>query len=205
MKKSPWTMAALVVALVSLGALPATAAMKGMGEMGSRYGGPVYDGPPALTVTASLVKAGGGPENFSIATALTSMVGPNLVGAEVKKLTRQYGKARVGSWITVFNFAVSDALQKATAAGVTLPEGNLSGKALAATLVKAGLDKKGTFYTEYLLDKAVTHKIHMAVMDDIDAKYGVQKDEDYHRITNQAMADLAHALGAKTVKVASLH
>ena len=94
----------------------------------SRYGGPVYTGAPALAVTASLVQAGGGPGDFSIATALTSMVGPTLVTAEVGKLTKQYGKARVGSWITVFNFAVGDALKKATAAGVTLPDGDLSGQ-----------------------------------------------------------------------------
>lgn len=204
MRTGLWVSALALAA--SLAGAPAQAAMKGHMKMDmSRYGGPVYTGPPALTVTASLVKAGGGPDDFSIATALTSMVGPQLVKAEVGKLTHQYGKARVGTWVAVFNFAVSDALKKATAAGVTLPEGDLSGKALAATLVKAGLDKRGTFYTEYLLDKAVTHNIHSAVMDDIDAKYGVKADVNYHRITNQAMVDLAHALGAKMVKVASLH
>ena len=195
------SLAAVVV--LAFGGAPAQAKQMKM-DM-SRYGGPVYKGAPALAVTASLVQAGGGPEDFSIATALTSMVGPSLVKAEVGKLTKQYGKARVGSWITVFNFAVTDALKKATAAGVTLPEATLHGKALAATLVKAGLDKKGTFYTEYLLDKAVTHNIHEGVMEDIDTKYGAKADTDYHRITNQAMVDLAHALGAKSVKVARLH
>ena len=203
MKKLGLALTAVAAAAVCLGAPSAQA--KTMRMDMSRYGGPVYNGAPALAVTASLVQAGGGADGFSIATALTSMVGPDLVKAEVGKLTKQYGKARVGSWITVFNFAVTDALQKATAAGVTLPDATLSGKDLAATLVKAGLDKKGTFYTEFLLDKAVTHKIHEAVMGDIDTKYGAKADTDYHRITNQAMVDLAHALGAKTVKVASLH
>jgi hypothetical protein len=178
--------------------------MSMMREM-ARYGGPVYTGAPALNVTASLVKAGGGPSDFSIATALTSMVGADAVNGEVKKLTKQYGKARVGSWITVFNFAVGDALTIATKAGVTLPEGNIQGADLAKTLVTAGLDKHHVFYTEFLLDKAVTHKIHMQVMDDIDDKYGAKADTDYHAITNQAMVDLAHALGAKQVKVAKLH
>ncbi len=171
----------------------------------SRYGGPVYTGKPALAVTASLVKAGGGPDNFSIATALTSMVGAATVNAEVGKLTTQYGKAKVGTWITVFNFAVTDALGIATKAGVTLPDATLSGKALATTLVTAGLDKHNTFYTEYLLDKAVTHGIHDQVMDDIDAKFGAEADASYHAITNQAMVDVAHALGAKKVKLAKFH
>jgi hypothetical protein len=171
----------------------------------SRYGGPVYSGTPALAVTASLVKAGGGPANYSTAKALTAMVGPKLVTAEVGKLTKQYGKASVGSWLTVFDFAVKDALKIATGAGVKLPDGPLSGHKLAATLVGAGADKDGTFYTEFLLDKAVTHKIHMQVMEDIDSKFGEPADKNYHRLTNQAMVDVAHALGVKSVKVASLH
>ena len=204
-----------VAATVVLPGLAANAAMEhhmsmkhhmAMGHMDmSRYGGPVYTGAPALNVTASLVAAGGGPAHFSIATALTSMVGAKLVTGEVGKLTKQYGKARVGQWVTVFNFAVDDALKIATKAGVKLPDGDIKGKTLAVTLVKAGLDSKGTFYTEYLLDKAVTHKIHDAVMIDIDNKFGARADTSYHSITNQAMVDLAHALGAKTVRVASLH
>ncbi|MGI4789701.1 MAG: hypothetical protein ACRYFS_12720 [Janthinobacterium lividum] len=198
---------AVAAALLSVGAAQAQAPMPGMKNMAekSRYGGPVYSGAPALAVTSSLVKAGGGPANFSTATALTSMVGPKLVTAEVGKLTKQYGKASVGSWLTVFDFAVADSLKIATAAGVKLPPATLSGHKLASTLVGAGADSTGTFYTEFLLDKAVTHKIHMQVMEDIDAKYGEPADKNYHRVTNQAMVDVAHALGAKSVKVASLH
>ncbi len=191
--------------LLAAGMAQAKAPMNGMNMDKSRYGGPVYSGAPALAVTASLVKAGGGPAHFSTATALTSMVGPKLVKAEVGKLTHQYGKASVGSWLTVFDFAVKDSLKIATAAGVKLPAGPLSGHKLAATLVGAGTDKSGVFYTEFLLDKAVTHKIHMQVMEDIDSKYGEAADRNYHRVTNQAMVDVAHALGAKSVKVAPLH
>jgi hypothetical protein len=175
------------------------------GVMVARYGGPSYGGKPALTVTASLVEAGGGPENFSIATALVSMVGEDLVKAEVAKLTKQYGEEKVKTWIEVFNFAVKDSLRIATEAGVKLPKGDLKGKKLAETLVMAGLDKDGTFYTEFLLDKAVTNAIHHKVMDNIDAKFSIEADGVYHQITNQAMYDLAQALGAKKVKLASFH
>jgi hypothetical protein len=175
------------------------------GVMEARYGGPSYGGKPALEVTASLVMAGGGPENFSIATALTNMVGEKLVTAEVEKLTKQYGAEKVKTWIEVFNFAVKDALRIATEAGVKLPEGKIKGKKLAETLVKAGLDKDGTFYTEFLLDKAVSNAIHHKVMDNIDAKFSVEADGIYHQITNQAMYDLAQARGVKKVKLASFH
>ena len=69
----------------------------------------------------------------------------------------------------------------------------------------AGLDKKNVFNVEFLLDKAVTHDIHETVMDDINKKYGGEADADYHRITNQAMYDVAQALGVKNVKLANFH
>ena len=197
-----------VLAGISMGLLacvgPALAAGHGM-KMGSRYGGPVYSGPPALSVTAAYVRAGGGPANFSTAKALTSMLGPKLTQAEVAKLTRQYGKAKVASWLKVGDFAVTDSLKIATAAGVKLPQPTLSGRKLAETMVKAGLDKDGTFYVEYLLDKAVSHKIHDQVMNDIDEKFGAPADASYHAISNQAFVDAAHALGYKNVKLAKFH
>lgn len=171
----------------------------------SRYGGPAYTGKPALNVTASLVAAGGGGKSFSAAKALTAMVGKDLVNKEVAKLTKQYGAERVKNWLAVFDFAVADALKIATNAKVKLPAANLKGKQLAAALVTAGLDKDNTFYVEFMLDKALSHGIHEQVMNDIDAKFGAEVDADYHRITNQAMYDLAQALGVKQVKLAEFH
>lgn len=179
------------------------------GKMMSRYGGPIYSGAPALAVTASLVAAGGGPAHYSTATALTSMVGKALVTAEVKKLSAQYGAANVTQWLKTFDFAVGDALKIATAKGVKLPapDPKLTGKALATTLVSAGTAPDGTFQIEFLLDKAVSHAIHVQVMDDIDANaaYGKQVDLQYHEISNQAFFDVAQALGAKSVKLSPLH
>jgi hypothetical protein len=45
----------------------------------------------------------------------------------------------------------------------------------------------------------------MATMVDIDTKAGHGVDETTHRILNQAMYDVAQALGMKDVKLASLH
>jgi hypothetical protein len=171
----------------------------------NRFGGPVYNGAPALAVTASLVEAGGGAENFSIAKALTAMGGEELVKTEVEKLTKQYGAEKVQSWIMVFDFAVKDALRMATEAGVKLPKGKLSGKKLASTLVTAGLDKSHTFNTCSMLDKAISHKLHVGAMESIDKKFGAEANANYHTITNQAMYDFAQALGMKKVKLSSLH
>lgn len=177
------------------------------GTMHGRFGGPVYSGAPNLAATASLVAAGGGAADYSTAKALTSMVGSDLVNAEVKKLTKQYGVADTTQWLKTFDFAVKDSLKIATAAGVKLPEPPLSGKPLAAALVKAGTTDQGTFEIEYLLDKAVSHKIHVQVMNDIDAAPGFGKRNDlmYHVISNQAFYDMAQALGATSVKLSAIH
>ncbi|MBC5825285.1 MAG: hypothetical protein GIW99_02835 [Candidatus Eremiobacteraeota bacterium] len=78
---------------------------------------------------------------------------------------------------------------------------------MASTLVQAGTAKDGTFETELLLDKAVSHKIHVAVMNDIDANKDFRKaaDLNYHLISNQAFYDLAQALGAKNVSLSPVH
>ena len=177
------------------------------GMMYGRFGGPVYTGAPALAVTASLVAAGGGAANYSTATALTNMLGADTVKAEVAKLTKQYGSDKTTMWLKTFDFAVKDALKIATAAGVSLPASTMSGKDLALTLVKAGTAPDGTFQIEFLLDKAVSHKIHVQVMNDIDKdpSFGKAADLNYHLISNQAFYDVAQALGQTKVKLAPLH
>ena len=193
----------LIFSLSSL-MLASLAGAQGM-QMKSRYSGPVYGGKPMLKVTAALVNAGGGPANFSTAKAVTAIAGEKLTNAEVAKLTKQYGEDKVGEWIKVGDFAVADALKIATAAGVKLPSSKTTGKALGAQLVKLGLDKTNTFYVEFMLDKLLSHGIHDKVMDDIDAKFGQAADASYHKISNQAYYDLAHALGMNKVKLADFH
>ena len=171
------------------------------------FGGPVYDGAPALAATAALVQAGGGAEHFSFAQALVAMLGEKTVNAEVAKLTKQYGKKDVDGFLNGMTFAITDGLKRATEAGVKLPDApaDLKGVKLARTLVQAGTAPDGTFWAGYLFDKAISHKLHNQVMVDIDVKYGHGADQNTHKILNQAMYDVAHALGDTHVKLASLH
>jgi hypothetical protein len=206
---------ALVASLAGAASIAAAAPMDSgqdtsmNGMMHGRFGGPVYDGAPALNVTSALIAAGGGASNFSTAKALVSMLGADTVNAEVAKLSKQYGSDEVTGWLKTFDFAVADSLKIATAAGVTLPapSSDLTGVTLAKTLVTAGTASDGTFQIEFLLDKAVSHKIHVQVMNDIDANPDLGKLADlrYHEISNQAFYDVAQALGATNVKLAGLH
>jgi len=215
-KKSlvPFLAAAALMASPIAGLAQSSPAPDSMGSMSSMpmHGlppgadGPVYTGAPDLDATAALVTAGGGAADFSIAKALTAMVGPDLTNGEVDKLTKQYGKEAVGNWIAVFDFAVQHAAATAVKAGVKFPTppADLSGKTLAARLVTVGAGN-GTFNTGTMLDHLVTHGIHVETMNAIDAKFSPKLDGDYHKITNQAMYDLAQALGAKSVALASFH
>lgn len=170
------------------------------------FGGPSYHGEPALAVTAALVEAGGGADNFSFAEALVAMLGEETVNAEVAKLISQYGEAEVNTFIAGMDLAIGYSLDRATNAGVSLPEpAKLTGIELARALVNAGIARDGTFWSGYLFDKAVSHQIHNQVMLDINASAGYDADRTTHKILNQAMYDVAQALGMDRVKLAELH
>lgn len=187
------------------GPAPAPAAQAGSGT--NMFGGPIYSGAPALNVTAALVKAGGGAENFSFAKALVSMLGEKTVNAEVAKLTKEYGQEQVHTFITGMDYAVKDGLKRATEAGVKLPAApaDLHGVALARTLVTAGTAPDGVWWSGYLFDHALSHDLHNQVMEDINTNVSTQADQTTHKILNRAMYDVAHALGHRHVKLATLH
>jgi hypothetical protein len=166
--------------------------------------GVTYTGAPDLQVAISLVTAGGPPGSFSITKALASLVGQSAADAEVAKLTKQFGSDNVSSFVTVQNFAIDDAVKLATAAGVKFPQPHLTGTALAKRAVALGV-VNGTYYEGTQLDHLVTNKIHEAVMDDIDKKFGAAADANYHRIADQAHYDLAQALGVTSVGLAPYH
>jgi len=113
----------------------------------------------------------------------------------------------VTGFINGMTFAVKDGLKRATEAGVTLPAApaDLKGAKLASTLVVAGTVPDGTWWSGYLFDKALSHDLHVKVMQDIDVAVGHGADENTHKILNQAMYDVAQALKMKDVKLASLH
>ena len=157
-----------------------------------------FTGGPTLPLTLSLVAAGGGPSSFST-PKLVGVLAGDQASAEVAKLTQQYGAQNVKSFLTVFDFVIDDSLKIVTEKHVALPSSPdpspADGKALSAALYQAGIDADGTFDVEYMLDKLVTHGIHVQVMDDIDAKYGRKADANYHIVLNQAMTDLKAAYG----------
>lgn len=155
----------------------------------------VYTGAPALPVTLSMVIAGGGASNFSTVTLLRTLTGSQF-DAEVAKLTRQYGKEQVAQFLVTFDFVVNDSLAIVKSKNIALPSqpnpDPKDGAALAKALWGAGQTGQG-FNVEVMLDRAVSHPIHEQVMTDIDKKYGLAADAQYHAILTTAMHDLAGA------------
>jgi len=86
--------------------------------------------------------------------------------AEVASLKQRFGDEKVGNFVKVFDFVVADSLKIVTEKHIALP-------------------------AKVMLDRAVSHPIHDQVMTDIDAKYGIAADADYHAVLTQAMNDLA--------------
>jgi len=173
---------------------------KAKGDTARFSSAPVYTGAPALATTVAMISAGGGASSFD-STKLVGFLAGDKTSAEVASLQQKFGADNVKSFLDVFNFVVNDAVAKVTAAKVALPDtpspaASEGGKALAAALYTLGVNKNtNKFDVEYMLDALVTHPIHVAVMDDIDAKYGKTADANYHAVLTQAMTDLKAVYG----------
>lgn len=205
MKSTSWT-SWILLAISVLVSTPVAARSHRAAE--NEFGGPVYAGPPDLVTTGSFISAGGGPAVYSTRTALSAIVGPQLIDPELQTLRKQYGEAAVTSWFRTFDFAIRSAADQAAAAGMTFPLASPThtGKALFAALLQDGTDAGGTFWTGTMLDKLVSHSIHVQTMTNIDASLGADADANYHKITNQFMYDVAVQLGlGDTVKLAPDH
>ncbi len=190
--------AVLAVVMASIGTGIASAKlMANVIDAPTRFSGSccIYTGAPALAVTLSMVEAGGGPSSFSTVTLLKTLTGSHF-DAEVAKLTNQYGKAQVAQFLKTFDFVVDDSLKIVGEKKIALPAqpnpNPKDGEALAGALWAAGQTGEG-FNVEVMLDRAVSHPIHFKVMSDIDAKYGLAADAQYHAILTTAMKDLASA------------
>jgi hypothetical protein len=177
--------------------MPVDAAQKWLPQVvdqPTRFSDPgVYVGKPALPVALSTIIAGGGPSNFKTLMLVRALAGSKS-DAETAFLTKKFGSLKVGDFVTVFQFVVSDWLKIFKAKGIPLPPvpspDPKNGQALAGALWAAGQTGHG-FNVEVMLDRAISHPIHMQVMNDIDAKYGLSSDANYQVVLTQTMTDLA--------------
>jgi len=157
-------------------------------------------GAPNLALTAAVVTAGGGPTAFDAQKLVGDLTGNGPVTqTEMASLTKKFGPDNVASFEKTFDYVITDSLAQATTAGVALPATPLpdpaDGRALASALYTAGVAPHGGYDVEYMLDSLVSHVIHVAVMNDIDANpdLGPKADANYHAVLAQTMLDLKNA------------
>lgn len=160
----------------------------------TRFSAPgVYTGQPQLPLTLSMVVAGGGPGHFETVTLVKVLAGSK-TDAEVAALKKKFGDQAVAAFVTTLAFAVEDSLRIVKQKGIALPStpdpNPQNGEALAGALWAAG-QTGHSFNVEVMFDRTLSHGIHIQVMKDIDAKYGIAQDADLHAVLNQAMHDLA--------------
>jgi hypothetical protein len=171
--------------LAGMLAAPASAGWKGP---------TTYIGTPDLGLTAELVAAGGGPAHFDSKKLVGVMAGKNTPAA-LTYLTQRYGAADVNAFFETFTYAVNDSLHYATAKGIALPPAKVpSGPVLTQQLFAAGTMPNGKYDVGYMLERLVSHPIHMWVMWDINRQpnLGRKTDETFHIILTDAMHKLAN-------------
>lgn len=196
------TLTAAVAALLVSSGVALAAMMPNVVDKPTRFSGSccVYTGAPALPVTLSMIEAGGGPKDFKTLALVKTLAGAK-TDAEVASLTKKFGAEKVGNFVKVFEFVVDNSLYIVGEKGVALPTkpnpDPKDGKALAEALWDAGQTGNG-FNVEVMLDRAVSHPIHDEVMTNIDKKFGIGADADYHAVLDQAMHDLASVYGFKS-------
>lgn len=156
--------------------------------------------PPTLALTAALIATGGGAGTFDAQKLVGTLTGNGpATQTELADLTKSFGPGNVASFVKTFDFVVTDALNQFTTAGIMLPAtpspDPTDGKALATALYAAGVMPRGGFDVEYMLDSLVSHVVHVAVMNDIDADpaLGPKADANYHQVLAQFMRDLKTA------------
>lgn len=190
-----------VAALISIallapmsGAAASTVWMPNVIDSPTRFSAPgVYTAAPDLPLTLSMILAGGGPEHFATVPLVTVLAGAK-TSAEIAVLKKKFGDQAVAAFVTILPFAVDDSLRIVKQRGIALPSAPhpnpQNGEALAGALWAAG-QTGHSFNVEVMFDRTLSHDIHIQVMRDIDAKYGIAQDADLHAVLNQAMHDLA--------------
>ncbi len=197
MHETPFSVAAVIsVALLApiSGGAANTIWLPNVIDSLTRFSAPgVYTGAPDVPLTLSMTLAGGGPEHFATVPLIKILAGSK-TDAEVAALREKFGHQAVQAFVAILPFAVDDSLRIVKQKGIALPSkphpSPQDGEALAGALWAAG-QTGHSFNVEVMFDRTLSHDIHIQVMKDIDAKYGIAQDADLQAVLNQAMHDLA--------------
>jgi hypothetical protein len=156
-------------------------------------GDTVYHGAPNLTWTAELIAAGGGAQHFDARRAVAVLAGSR-APETLAYLRGRYGARNVDGFFRTLTFDVDDAVRIAGQHHIALPPVHepVDGRLLSSELYHAGVMPNGRYDVGYMLERLLSHPIHMYVMWDShnDPAIGKRTDEMFHIILTDAVIRL---------------
>ncbi len=160
--------------------------------------------PPAIDLTSSLISSGGGAGSFSMVRAFGNMLGSNAMSSELASLNARYGSRETAQFVRTFDFAISDAWRRFGSDNMAVSQtGERSGRQLASGLVRSGLDTRGAFQIDQLLDATLSPTVRGQVEADIRSRYGADGQSTFRLVADRFFFDLAQRLGQNDVSLAS--
>lgn len=154
-----------------------------------------YMGAPDLALTSAMLTAGGGAATFHATTLLGVLAGPH-TSAEMKSLTRRFGKARVAQFASTYDAFVSRAVTIVQDRKIDVPAPSPAlthnGWMLSASLRHAGVMPDGRFDVGYMLEHLLSRPMHKALMTQVNAdpKFGPEVNANFHVVLTAVMDDL---------------
>jgi hypothetical protein len=158
--------------------------------------GATHAGAADLSIGAEFIKAGGGAGSFSMVRAWDNMIGPSALEEDLTGLTSRYGQAATDQFVSIFNFAIADAWERAGMDNVSMPEPMENGGwPLALAVLRAGKAPDGQLLTGCLLGHALSPRVYSQVAADINARYGPDADDQFRQVSNEFLNLVALQIG----------
>ncbi|MBV8638879.1 MAG: hypothetical protein JO322_12420 [Candidatus Eremiobacteraeota bacterium] len=149
-------------------------------------------------LTGAFYAAGGGAGSFSTIRALNSMFGAPTVQGEMQRLQDQFGDT--STFISMFDFAMDDAWQKAGRADVAVSKSSdLTGPQLGEAVVSAGTQHR-VFTVQRLFASLFPPQVAADVLLDLDVKYGADASKNFKSMANSFFTDTGETLGVAALK-----
>lgn len=161
-------------------------------------------GAPDARLASTFIGAGGGAGSFSTIRAFDRMLGPSAVIAQERLMRVRFGSRDADRFFRMFTYAVSDAWTRASRANIRFPNATSQSGSVsqARRLIRAGVSREGSFDTTHLFAQLFSLPVAIAVMNDLDAKYGQGSSQTFAREGDRFFENVGSKVGV-SVKVAA--
>src|SRR5262249_28737218 len=120
------------------------------------------------------------------------------VQAEMLRLQDQFGDT--SSFVSMFDYAMDDAWQRAGKADVSIStSSDLNGQQLASAIISAGTHQH-IFTVQRMFGAMFPPQVAADVLLDLDVKYGADAGKNFRGMANQFFTDTGESLGVAALK-----